>query len=90
MKARKALAMAAIPLMLVSLLAACSNNSGNGNGGGSNTTTYGDMTQTGQSIYSANCARCHGASGEGGTGPKIISNANGKPAPIEDIICSIS
>ena len=34
--------------------------------------TYGSLAQQGQSVYTGNCAGCHGASGQGVTAPAVI------------------
>lgn len=33
-----------------------------------------DLMQAGEGAYNANCARCHGVQGEGGTGPVLADN----------------
>ncbi len=57
--------------------------------GGSSTDTAsvtGDAT-AGADVYATSCAACHGASGEGGTGPAMADEVPGKSdAEIEDIV----
>jgi mono/diheme cytochrome c family protein len=57
--------------------------------GGSSTDTAsvtGDTT-AGADVYATSCAACHGASGEGGTGPAMADEVPGKTdAELEDIV----
>ena len=39
--------------------------------------TFADQVALGQSLYGANCAGCHGASGEGGKAPKVVGLKDG-------------
>ncbi|MET0489334.1 MAG: cytochrome c [Acidimicrobiales bacterium] len=48
------------------VLAACGGDSEPGGGGGES---------QGETVYSANCARCHGPDGEGGVGPQLGDGA---------------
>ncbi len=50
------------------LLSGC----GGGNGGDAVPASQDDQVAAGQSVYAASCAKCHGAEGEGGTGPLVI------------------
>ena len=78
---------AVLPTFLIALgtlLASC--------GGGGGTTTlptsnpattptgssgsYSQLAELGSHIYVNNCARCHGANGQGGVGPALVGNAN--------------
>ena len=55
----QAVALAATAVFVIMLFAG-----GSGGGGG-------EASSPGAQIYSANCARCHGADGGGGIGPKL-------------------
>ena len=59
------------------ILPACS---GGGNSSGLSGTfaagTFGALAQSGQSVFSQNCARCHGDQGQGGVGPTLIGKTN--------------
>ena len=35
-------------------------------------TNFGEQVAAGQKLYAANCAECHGASGEGSPGPRVV------------------
>jgi len=50
------------------LLAGC----GGGNGADAGPSSQADQVAAGKSVYAASCAKCHGAQGEGGTGPLVI------------------
>jgi cytochrome c oxidase subunit 2 len=52
---------------LALVLAACGGDSEPGGGGGEES--------QGETVYSANCARCHGPDGEGGVGPQLGDGA---------------
>jgi cytochrome c oxidase subunit II len=56
----------ALAALLAFPLAAC---------GGDDEAAGGDGAQSGEEIYSANCARCHGPDGEGGVGPQLGDGA---------------
>lgn len=69
----------------VTLVAACS--------GGTSTPAApaGDAALVqGQQIYSQNCASCHGASGQGGYGPKLAGVVSVKYPNIDDQIALIT
>jgi cytochrome c len=50
------------------LLAGC----GGGNGADAAPASQDDQVAAGQTVYAASCAKCHGAQGEGGTGPLVV------------------
>lgn len=55
---------------MVLLLTACG---GGDDGGGSGTPeSQADQIAAGREVYTAECAQCHGANGEGGTGPLLV------------------
>lgn len=57
-------------------------------GGGDTDTASltGDAT-AGAEVYATSCAACHGASGEGGTGPALTDEVPGKSnAEIEEVV----
>ena len=57
-------------LVVLSLVAGCAKPPPtNQTPGGA---TFGSMSQSGQAVFASNCARCHGANGEGKTGPALI------------------
>jgi mono/diheme cytochrome c family protein len=39
--------------------------------------TFAEQVALGQTLYAANCAECHGASGEGGKAPRLVGLADG-------------
>jgi mono/diheme cytochrome c family protein len=39
--------------------------------------TFEDQAAEGQKLYAANCAGCHGGSGEGGKGPRVVGVSQG-------------
>jgi mono/diheme cytochrome c family protein len=57
----------ALAAALALVLAACGGDSEPGGGGGEES--------QGETVYSANCARCHGPDGEGGVGPQLGDGA---------------
>ena len=59
--------MVALAPALALVLAACGGDSEPGGGGGEE--------NQGETVYSANCARCHGPDGEGGVGPQLGDGA---------------
>ena len=59
--------MVALAPALALVLAACGGDSEPGGGGGEES--------QGETVYSANCARCHGPDGEGGVGPQLGDGA---------------
>ena len=59
--------MVALAPALALVLAACGADSEPGGGGGEE--------NQGETVYSANCARCHGPDGEGGVGPQLGDGA---------------
>lgn len=56
----------ALVAVLALVLAACGGDSETGGSGGES---------QGETVYSANCARCHGPDGEGGVGPQLGDGA---------------
>jgi mono/diheme cytochrome c family protein len=40
------------------------------------TATAGQLAQLGQSVFSVSCAKCHGNTGQGGSGPALIGQGN--------------
>lgn len=48
---------------------------GGGNGDDAGTATQAEQVAAGQGVYAASCAKCHGAQGEGGTGPLVIGGS---------------
>jgi cytochrome c oxidase subunit 2 len=76
---RARLALVALAAVLALPLAACGGDSEPGGG-----------ESSGQSIYSDNCATCHGPDGEGGVGPELGGGAVAEAFPdIEDQIAVI-
>ncbi len=74
MRRRPRLALIALAAALAVPLAACGGDS-----------EPGGEASTGESVYSDNCARCHGPDGEGGTGPALGDGAVAENLPdIED------
>jgi mono/diheme cytochrome c family protein len=60
---------AACGLLLVLVAAGC----GGDNGG--TTQSQDEQVAAGRDVYAAECARCHGEQGEGGTGPQVIGGS---------------
>ncbi|MET0664190.1 MAG: cytochrome c [Acidimicrobiales bacterium] len=67
MHRRSRLHLVALAAALALVLAACGGDSEPGGGGGEES--------QGETVYSANCARCHGPDGEGGVGPQLGDGA---------------
>ncbi|HEY5699545.1 MAG TPA: cytochrome c [Acidimicrobiales bacterium] len=67
MHRRSRLHVVALAPALALVLAACGGDSEPGGGGGEES--------QGETVYSANCARCHGPDGEGGVGPQLGDGA---------------
>lgn len=42
--------------------------------------TFGQYSDAGKTVFADHCAKCHGANGEGITGPKLIGTGNNLPA----------
>jgi len=74
-------------LAAITLLAACSSSPGTSTSpppASSSTTTtattstasstYGQFADAGKTVFAAKCVKCHGASGQGGTGPALIGS----------------
>ena len=59
-----------ITTLLLLFLAACGEDSGSSDRLASVSSLTGD-TSSGKSLYSAQCASCHGATGTGGSGPAV-------------------
>lgn len=57
--------------MLLVLLTAA----GCGGDGGGTTQSQDEQVAAGRDVYGAECARCHGEQGEGGTGPQVIGGS---------------
>ncbi|MFN7143853.1 MAG: c-type cytochrome [Myxococcota bacterium] len=68
-------------LALALLLTACTGSTKDTGGD----EIVGDAT-AGADLYAANCAACHGANGEGGTGPAMSEVATKSDAEIEGYI----
>jgi mono/diheme cytochrome c family protein len=68
---RALIAGAGLALLLVS---GCGGGDDDGGNGGSSGTpaSQADQIAAGREVYTAECAQCHGANGEGGTGPLLI------------------
>ncbi|MET0737163.1 MAG: cytochrome c [Acidimicrobiales bacterium] len=66
MHRRSRLHLVALAAALAPVLAACGGDSEPGGGG---------EESQGETVYSANCARCHGPDGEGGVGPQLGDGA---------------
>ncbi len=66
MHRRSRLPLVALAVALALVLAACGGDSEPGGGG---------EESQGETVYSANCARCHGPDGEGGVGPQLGDGA---------------
>jgi len=45
--------------------------------------TFGELARSGQAVYSAECARCHGNEGRGGGAPQL-TGGTGIPATYQD------
>ena len=70
---RRRLAYAVVAVALL-LLSGCGGDDDGGDGGGGSETpaSQADQIAAGREVYTAECAQCHGANGEGGTGPLVI------------------
>lgn len=44
--------------------------------GGTPANVAGDLAILGKTVFTANCARCHGDQGQGGTAPRLIGSGN--------------
>lgn len=68
-------------------IAACGSDSASGGGSGApkpdkNNPNY-EKLMTGRAVYTENCARCHGGSGEGISAPKLADGGAEKRFPKE-------
>jgi cytochrome c len=57
--------------------AATQSASSSGSGSGASPATFADQVAAGQKLYTAQCASCHGSSGEGKMGPKVVGLSSG-------------
>jgi mono/diheme cytochrome c family protein len=75
----KKLMLLVIPVIVLLTLAACSSGTTTTQTATTTTTpagtTAGQLSASGQAVFSGNCARCHGANGQGGSGPAIIGSS---------------
>jgi mono/diheme cytochrome c family protein len=58
-------------LVLVTAPAGC----GGGDGDGDTAQSQDEQVASGQEVYAAECAKCHGDQGEGGTGPALVGGS---------------
>lgn len=56
--------------MLLLLVTGCGGGESGGSGG-----SQGDQLAAGSDVYAESCAKCHGAQGEGGTGPVLVGGS---------------
>jgi mono/diheme cytochrome c family protein len=64
---------AGVGLAAVLFLGACGgDDNGNGDEASGTPATQADQIAAGREVYTASCAQCHGANGEGGTGPLLV------------------
>jgi mono/diheme cytochrome c family protein len=68
---RVRIAAAASALVVLSFAAGCGSSSGSSSPQGNATQAADPALQTGRKVFEARCARCHGKSGGGGSGPKL-------------------
>jgi mono/diheme cytochrome c family protein len=62
-----------LALLLVGGCGGGDNGNGDNGGGGSGIPeSQADQVAAGREVYTAECAQCHGANGEGGSGPLLI------------------
>lgn len=97
-RGRAGLVWRALGVLTVATVTFAGCGGGDGNGGGGNTAPppTGDQADdqalvAGQDIYQSNCATCHGATGDGGQGPKLSDgDIAGRYPDIEDQIAVVS
>ena len=74
----KKLWLISLPVIVLLLLAACTSGTTTSPTAATSTTaggtTAGQLSASGQAVFSSRCAGCHGASGQGGAGPTIIGS----------------
>jgi mono/diheme cytochrome c family protein len=63
-------------LVLYALLGLLLIGAGGCTSGSNSTPTAGKLADAGTTVYNEHCASCHGANGEGITGPEVIGPAN--------------
>ena len=82
-------------VFVVMLFAAQPDDSGaaggaGGGDGGAYLAETGALPTTGQEIFSVRCSGCHGANGQGGTGPRLASRVTDEFPDIEDEIAVVT
>ena len=86
-------ALAAVVFVVMLLVAQPSDNAAAGGGtdsGGAYIAETGALPTNGQEIFSARCSGCHGAQGQGGTGPRLAGRVANTFPDIEDEITKVT
>lgn len=87
-RAKRAAGLILLAVVVAFVAAACgggSSDSASGGGGATTTKAGGSGGGNGETIYKTNCSTCHGANGEGGTGPAMVNVKNVFPNEADQI-----
>lgn len=86
-------ALAAVVFVIMLFVAQPSDDdvaAGTSNGGGAYVAETGALPTTGQEIFQVRCSGCHGAKGQGGTGPRLAGTVVDDFPDVKDEIAKVA